>query len=83
MQLDLSRRLNNIRIWIRLVIATVGSVAIIWAGFLAWATYQQKQQAVAQARDFAVSLHQTTMAGLTAMMINGTAYERNCATTSR
>ena len=72
MQLDLSRRLNNIRIWIRLVIATVGSVAIIWAGFLAWATYQQKQQAVAQARDFAVSLHQTTMAGLTAMMINGT-----------
>jgi diguanylate cyclase (GGDEF)-like protein/PAS domain S-box-containing protein len=72
MPFGLSRRLNDIRIWIRLVIAIVGSVAIIWAGFLAWASHQQKRQAIEQAQDFALSLHQMTLAGLTAMMINGT-----------
>jgi len=69
-------RLNDIRIWIRLVVSILLSVALIWAGFLAWATYEQKKLAIDQARDFATSLHQMTMAGLTGMMITGTIDQR-------
>lgn len=73
----LYQRLNNIPIWIRLVASIVGSSLIMWAGFLTWAGYEQKKLGVEQAHDFAISIHQMTMAGLTGMMITGTVDQRS------
>ena len=68
---------NNIRIWIRLVASIVTAAVVMWAGFLTWANHEQEQLAVEQAKDFAVSIHQMTMAGLTGMMLTGTVGARS------
>jgi diguanylate cyclase (GGDEF)-like protein/PAS domain S-box-containing protein len=70
-------RLNDFRIWVRLVIGIVAAVALMWAGFLYWAGKEQRQLAEDQARDFALSVHQMTMAGLTGMMITNTVGQRD------
>lgn len=64
--------LNNFKIWIRLVASIVAAVIAMWVGFLSWASHEQEKLAVEQAKDFAVSVHQMTMAGLTGMMLTGT-----------
>lgn len=69
--------LHNIKIWVRLVaVILVGTIGA-GVGLVHWATLQQKKIAVDQARDFAQSVHQMTMAGLTGMMITGSMAQRN------
>ena len=65
-------RLNDIKIWIRLAAAIIAAAIAMWAGFLSWANHEQEKLAVEQAKDFATSVHQMTMAGLTGMMLTGT-----------
>ncbi len=69
--------LNDIRIWVRLVAVIVAGTVCSGAGLIYWATFQQQKIAVDQARDFADSVHQMTMAGLTGMMITGSIAQRN------
>lgn len=64
--------LNNIKIWVRLVVSILAAIVVMWVGFLSWATYEERKIAIDQAHDFAVSVHQMTMSGLTAMMMTGT-----------
>lgn len=64
--------MNNIKIWLRLAIAILLAVVIAGAGLIHWAVSKQTDIAVDQARDFANSVHQMTLAGLTGMMITGT-----------
>ncbi|HZX33199.1 MAG TPA: EAL domain-containing protein [Rhodocyclaceae bacterium] len=64
--------MRDIKIWLRLVVAILLAVVISGAGLIQWATYEQKHIAVDQAQDFANSVHQMTLAGLTGMMITGT-----------
>ena len=71
-QTGLPSRLNDIKIWKRLVAAIVVAVITMWVGFLSWANHEQEKLAVEQAKDFATSVHQMTMAGLTGMMLTGT-----------
>ncbi len=65
-----------VKIWVRLVLSILMSVIVAGAGLIHWATLEQRKIAVAQAQDFANNVHQMTLAGLTAMMITGHAYER-------
>ena len=60
------------KIWVRLVFSILVSVIVSGAGLVYWATLEQRKIAVNQAREFADSVHQMTLAGLTGMMITGT-----------
>ncbi len=70
-------RLHDIRIWLRLVVVILVGTISAGGGLVYWSTLQQKKIAVDQARDFAQSVHQMTMAGLTGMMITGSIAQRN------
>ena len=65
------------KIWVRLVIAILLSVVVSGIGLIVWATLEQQRISQTQARDFANSVHQMTMAGLTGMMFTGTVYQRH------
>lgn len=60
------------KIWLRLVVSILLAVVVSGAGLIYWASREQKQIAADQAREFADSIHQMTLAGLTGMMITGT-----------
>lgn len=51
---------------------TLIAVLLSGAGVIYWATLEQKNLAIDQSKDFAMSVHQMTLAGLTGMMITGT-----------
>lgn len=59
-----------------MVTASVLIALVTGAGFLGWRGREQLRAAESQARDFAASVHQMTLAGLTAMMITGNARDR-------
>jgi diguanylate cyclase (GGDEF)-like protein/PAS domain S-box-containing protein len=64
--------MRNVKIWVRLVVSILLAVIVSGAGLIHWATLEQRHIAVDQAKDFANSVHQMTLAGLTGMMITGT-----------
>ena len=70
------RRLVDTPIWLRLTGAIWLMLAIAWMGMIAWETRVNRTTAIAQAEDFAHSIHEMTMAGLTGMMITGTIGQR-------
>lgn len=69
-------RLADMKIWVRLTAAIWLILAIIWTGMIFWTTQANRDTAVRQATDFAQSIHEMTMAGLTGMMITGTVGQR-------
>jgi methyl-accepting chemotaxis protein len=66
------RKLADTPIWLRLTGAIWLMLVIAWGSMIAWETRVNRQTAIAQAEDFAHSIHEMTMAGLTGMMITGT-----------
>ena len=68
---------NNLKIWVRLVAVILVGTICSGVGLIYWGTLQQKKIAVDQAKDFAESVYQMTMAGLTGMMITGQVAQRN------
>ncbi len=73
---NLLRKLYNIKIWLRLVVSIWVMLVIAWSTMIYWASYEQRRTAIEQARDFSLSVHQMTLAGLTGMMITGTISHR-------
>ncbi len=69
-------RFADMKIWVRLTAAIWLTLAIIWAGAIVWTTEVNRDTAIKQAQDFAQSIHEMTMAGLTGMMITGTVGQR-------
>ncbi len=69
-------RIADLKIWIRLTAAIWLVLALIWAGAIVWTTQVNRDTAIHQAKDFAQSIHEMTMAGLTGMMITGTVGQR-------
>ena len=69
-------RFADLKIWVRLTAAIWLTLAIIWAGAIAWTTQVNRETAIRQAQDFSQSIHEMTMAGLTGMMITGTVGQR-------
>jgi len=70
------RKLSDTPIWLRLTGAIWLMLLIAWGGMIAWETRVNRDTAIAQAEDFAHSIHEMTMAGLTGMMITGTVGQR-------
>lgn len=71
------RRLADTPIWLRLTIAIWLMLVVAWGGMIAWETRVNRDMAIAQAKDFAISFNEMTMAGLTGMMITGTVAQRD------
>lgn len=69
-------RFADLKIWVRLTAAIWIVLALIWTGAIIWTTNVNRETAINQAKDFAQSIHEMTMAGLTGMMITGTVGER-------
>ncbi|HLO62496.1 MAG TPA: methyl-accepting chemotaxis protein [Azonexus sp.] len=69
-------RIADLKIWVRITAAIWVVLAIIWAGAIVWTTQVNRETAIRQAQDFAQSIHEMTMAGLTGMMITGTVGQR-------
>ena len=70
------RKLADTPIWLRLTVAIWLMLVIAWGGMIVWETRVNRDTAIAQAEDFAHSIHEMTMAGLTGMMITGTVGQR-------
>lgn len=64
-------------IWARLAASILIAALISGAGLVHWASHEQKSIAIEQAKYFAESIHQMTLAGLTGMMITGTIASRS------
>ena len=74
---SISRRLPVFSMRARLLVVVLAVAATAGSAMLAWAAQAQREAAIAQARDFAQSVNQVTIVGLTAMMITGMAAQRN------
>ncbi|HEX8962939.1 MAG TPA: hypothetical protein VF801_08030 [Rhodocyclaceae bacterium] len=69
-------RFADMKIWVRLTAAIWIVLIIAWVGVIFWESSENRQMAIEQARSFAGSMHETTLAGLTGMMITGTVGQR-------
>jgi len=74
---SINRRLPVFSMRARLLVVVLAVAAIAGGAMLAWAVQAQREAAIAQARDFAQSVNQVTLVGLTAMMITGMSAQRN------
>jgi methyl-accepting chemotaxis protein len=66
----------NMKIWVRLTAAIWLMLVVAWTGMIFWESWVNRQTAIAQAREFSLSMHEATLAGLTGMMITGTVGQR-------
>ncbi|HEX5393582.1 MAG TPA: methyl-accepting chemotaxis protein [Rhodocyclaceae bacterium] len=64
------------KIWLRLTIAIWVMLVIAWTGMILWESHTNRQTAIQQAKEFSLSMHESTLAGLTGMMITGTVGQR-------
>ncbi len=71
------QRLYNVKLWIRLVGVLWALLIVAWTGMIGWASWEQRKTAYDQSEEFAHSLFETTMAGLTTLMITGTMNQRH------
>jgi len=70
-------KLSTTPIWLRLTLAIWLILAVALSGMIIWETKVSRDTHVEQAGDFANSIHEMTMAGLTGMMITGTVSQRD------
>ena len=68
--------MSNWKIWLRLTAAIWTVLVVVWTGMIVWESNVNRETAIRQAQDFAGSIHEMTMAGLTGMMITGTVGQR-------
>ncbi|THF64537.1 methyl-accepting chemotaxis protein [Pseudothauera nasutitermitis] len=71
------RRLADLPIWFRLTAAIWLMLILAWNTMIVWETQVSKNTVVEQAKDFASTINEMTMAGLTGMMITGTVDQRD------
>lgn len=70
------RSLYNVKIWIRLVVSIAAMLSLAWGSIIYWTAYQQRNMAIHQARDLAMSVNQMTMANLLFMKVTKTIKKR-------
>lgn len=70
-------RLSNVKIWIRLTVSIWVVLVTAWGAMIVWESKQSLSAAIEQAQDFSLSMHDSTVAGLTAMMITETMEKRH------
>ncbi len=64
-------------IWMQFLITVAAALTLVWVGVIVWQSQVVRDAALKQARDYSLSIHQATMAGLTGMMVTGTVGERH------
>jgi methyl-accepting chemotaxis protein len=69
-------RISDLKIWVRLTAAIYVMLAIAGSAMIFWESHVNRQTAIGQAREFSLSMHEATMAGLTGMMLTGTVGQR-------
>jgi len=70
-------KLSDVRIWIRLTASIWTVLVVAWVGMIMWGSAANREAAIEQARDFSLSMHDSTLAGLTAMMITETMHKKH------
>ena len=70
-------RIADLKIWVRLTAAIWLMLIVFWNGLIFWEASANRQSALDQAKEFSQSMHETTLAGLTGMMITGTVNQRD------
>src|SRR5690606_35683939 len=73
----MSSRFSDTPIWVRLTGAIWLMLVLAWGSLIAWETHSNRRNAVEQAKEFASTINEMTMAGLTGMMITGTVDQRD------
>ncbi len=66
----------DMKIWVRLTAAIWLMLILAWTGMIFWESKVNRDTAIAQAKQFSLSMHEATMASLTGMMITGTIAQR-------
>jgi methyl-accepting chemotaxis protein len=69
--------LYNYKIWLRLVISIALMLSLAWGTMIYWTVHQQRQLALHQAHDLALSVNQLTMANLLFMKVTKTIKKRS------
>jgi methyl-accepting chemotaxis protein len=69
-------RFTDLKIWMRLTAAIWLMLVIAWTSMIFWESKVNRDTAIEQAKQFSLSMHEATMAGLTGMMITGTVGQR-------
>lgn len=69
-------RFADMKIWVRLTAAIWLMLVVAWTGMIFWESKVNRDTAIDQAKQFSLSMHEATMAGLTGMMITGTVDQR-------
>ena len=64
------------KIWVKLTAAIWLMLVVFWSGLIFWESHVNRQTAIEQAKAFSLSMHESTLAGLTGMMITGTIGQR-------
>ena len=64
------------KIWVKLTFAIWLMLVVFWTGLIFWESQVNRQTAIEQAKSFSLSMHESTLAGLTGMMITGTIGQR-------
>ena len=62
-------QLSNIKIWIRLTASIWVVLIVAWVGVILWESHTNWNAAIDQADDFSLSMYDSTLAGLTSLMI--------------
>ncbi len=70
-------RFRDLKIWVRLTSAIWLISVVIWSVLIVWEGRADRTRAVEQAKQFSLSMHEATMAGLTGMMLTGTVAQRD------
>ncbi|MFZ4537721.1 methyl-accepting chemotaxis protein [Propionivibrio sp.] len=68
---------NNLSVSVRLTLSIAIALFLTLSAMIAWQNTENREAAHNQARDFAYSAHEMTLAGLTGMMITGTVAQRD------
>jgi methyl-accepting chemotaxis protein len=69
-------RIADMKIWVRLTAAIWLMLVIAWTSMILWESKVNRDTAIEQAKQFSLSMHESTLAGLTGMMITGTVGQR-------
>jgi methyl-accepting chemotaxis protein len=69
-------RVAKFKIWVQLLFTIGVALVVVWTGVIVWQGKVYREAALDQAREFSLSMHNATMAGLTGMMVTGTVNQR-------
>ncbi|NMG42827.1 HAMP domain-containing protein [Aromatoleum toluvorans] len=70
-------RFSDIKIWVRLTASIWTLLIVVWAGTIFWESQNNRKVAIEQAVDFSLSMYDSALAGLTAMMITETMHKKH------